>query len=264
MIGTLLNVAGILIGGIAGLYRRRTLSPGAESNLRVILGAFTVYYGLRLTWLSLGGSLGHIFKQVFIAVLALILGKLAGRSLRLQSMSNHLGRAARQRIDAARPEDPSGLTCGPGACSAGTPASAGGTTPKRRLSEGFKVCATLFCAAPLGLVGALEDGLCQYFYPLGVKAAMDGLATMSFVRVFGPGAMVSALPVLAFQGTITLGSRQFLSPFLEGHNLADSVNAVGGLLVFSVALVVLGLKKIHLADYLPSLALAPLLTWLWK
>ena len=153
MIGTILNVAGILIGGIAGLSRRRALSPAAESNLRVILGAFAVYYGLRLTWLSLGGSFGHILKQVVIAVLALILGKLAGRSLGLQPMSNHLGRRARERIDAARPEDP------------------------RRSSEGFKACATLFCAAPLGVVGALEDGLSQYFYPLGVKAAMDGLAT---------------------------------------------------------------------------------------
>jgi len=240
MIGTILNVAGILIGGLAGLGRRRPLSPATESNLRVILGAFTVYYGLRLTWLGLGGSFGHILKQVFIAVLALIIGKLAGQSLRLQQMSNHLGRKARQRIDAARPEDP------------------------RRGSEGFKACAALFCAAPLGVVGALEDGLSEYFYPLGVKAAMDGLATMSFVLAFGRGAMLSALPVLALQGTLTLVCRQFLKPFLETHNLADSVNAVGGLLVFSVALVILGLKRIHLADYLPSLVFAPLLTWLWK
>jgi hypothetical protein len=240
MIGTILNVVGILIGGIAGLSRRRAFGPAAESNLRVILGVFTVYYGLRLAWLGLGGSFGQILKQVFIAVLALTIGKLAGRSLRLQPMSNHLGRRARQRIDAARPEDP------------------------RRLSEGFKACASLFCAAPLGVVGALEDGLSDYFYPLGVKGAMDGLATMSFVLVFGRGAMLSALPVLALQGTLTLVCRQFLKPFLEAHNLAASVNAVGGLLVFSVALVILDLKRIQLADYLPSLVFAPLLTWLWK
>jgi uncharacterized membrane protein YqgA involved in biofilm formation len=50
---------------------------------------------------------------------------------------------------------------------------------------------------------------------------------------------------------------------LQLHNLVDSVNAVGGLLVFSVALVMLGLKRIALADYLPSLIVAPLLT-LWS
>ena len=240
MIGTILNVAGILIGGLAGLSRGRALSTASESNLRVILGAFTVYYGLRLTWLSLGGTLGQILGQLSIAVLALILGKLAGRSLRLQPMSNQLGRRARERIEAARPGDP------------------------RRLSEGFKACTALFCAAPLGVVGALQDGVSEYCYPLGVKAAMDGLATMSFVLVFGRGAMLSALPVLALEGTVTLVCRQFLKPFLEARYLVDSVNAAGGLLVFSVALVILGLKKIQLADYLPSLVFAPLLTWLWR
>jgi len=240
MLGTILNVAGILIGGLAGLSRRRALSPAAESNLRVILGAFTVYYGLRLTWLSVGGSFRQVLKQLFIAVLALSLGKLAGRLLRLQAMSNHLGRRARERMEAARADDP------------------------RRLSEGFKVCAALFCAAPLGLLGAVQDGLSEYFYPLGVKAVMDGLATIGFVSVFGRGVMLSALPVLALQGTLTLGCGQFLKPFLEAHSLLDSVNAAGGLLVFAVALVILGLKKIELADYLPSLLFAPLLTWLWK
>jgi len=70
--------------------------------------------------------------------------------------------------------------------------------------------------------------------------------------------------VLAFQGTITLACALFLKPMLEAHGLLDSVNAAGGLLVFSVALVILQLKRIELADYLPSLAFAPLLTWLLR
>ncbi len=241
MTGTVLNVAGILIGGIAGLIRRRTLSPASEAKLRVVLGAFAVFYGLRLTWLSFSGSLGRIMAQVLVAVLALTLGRLAGQFMRLQTMSNHIGREARRRIEGARPQDAS------------------------RTSEGFKACAALFCAAPLGLVGAWVDGLSGYAYPLGVKAVMDGVATMSFVLIFGPGAMLSALPVLAFQGTLTLASSQFLKPFLEAHDLTDSVNAVSGLLVFCVALVILGLKKIHLADYLPALVFGPLLTRLfWR
>jgi len=55
-----------------------------------------------------------------------------------------------------------------------------------------------------------------------------------------------------------------VGPFLAAHELTASVNAVSGLLVFSVALVMLGLKKIELTDYLPSLAVAPLLTWLFR
>ncbi len=80
--------------------------------------------------------------------------------------------------------------------------------------------------------------------------------------VFGWGVVLAALPVLAFQGTITLACAQWLRPWLEAHSLVDSANAVGGLLVFCVALIILELKRLELADYLPSLAFAPLLTWI--
>ena len=245
MIGTALNVAGILIGGLVGLARRKPLSPARESFLKVALGAFTVFYGLRLTWISLNGSFPQILKQLLIAVLALMLGKVTGRLLRLQKMSNRLGRDARERIAAAQPADP------------------------RRLGDGFNICAALFCAAPLAILGSVQDGLSGYYYPLAVKAVIDGLATMGFVSLFGWGVMLAALPVLAFEGTITLVCAQFLKPFLETHSLIthgliDSVNAAGGLLVFCVALVILQLKRVELADYLPSLAFAPLLTWVLR
>ena len=74
---------------------------------------------------------------------------------------------------------------------------------------------------------------------------MDGLATMGFVSIFGWGAMLATLPVLALQGTITLTCAQYLKSFLEAHSLVDPLNATGGLLVFSVALVILELKKIE-------------------
>ena len=240
MIGTALNVAGILIGGVAGLVRRKPLSPPREIYVKVALGAFTVFYGLRLTWMSLNGSFPQILKQLLITVLALTLGRMTGRLLRLQKLSNRLGREARERIAAAKPADP------------------------RQLSEGFKACAALFCAAPLAILGSVQDGLSGYYYPLAVKAVIDGLATMGFVSLFGWGVMLAALPVLAFQGTITLVCTQFLIPALETRGLVDSVNATGGLLVFCVALVILELKKIELADYLPSLAFAPLLAWVLR
>jgi uncharacterized membrane protein YqgA involved in biofilm formation len=236
MIGALLNVTGILAGGVIGLYRPKPLSVAKESFFKVALGAFTVFYGLRLTWLSLNGSLLQILKQLLIAILSLALGKIAGQLMRLQQTSNNIGRIARQRMAEVKPEDP------------------------LRSSDGFKTCAALFCAAPLGVFGAVQDGLSGYFYPLAIKGVMDGLAMMGFVSLFGSAALLSALPVLALQGTITLGCLQFLKPILDTHNLTDSVNVVGGLLVFSVALVILGLKKIALADYLPSLIIAPLLT----
>ena len=240
MIGTALNVAGILVGGVAGLVRRKPLSPANESFFKVALGVFTVFYGLRLTWLSVNGTFLQILRQLVIAVLALMLGKLTGQLLRLQKMSNRLGRQARDQIAARKPGDPG------------------------QLSAGFQTCAALFCAAPLAILGSVQDGLSAYYYPLAVKAVMDGLATLGFVLLFRWSVMLAALPVLVFQGTLTLVCAQFLKPFLEAHALVDSVNAAGGLVVFSVALVILELKKIELADYLPSLIFAPLITWICR
>ncbi len=242
MIGTILNVGGILIGGGVGLARRKPLSPPNEAFFKVALAAFTVWYGLRLVWLSLGGSWGQVLKQFCIMVLALMLGKLAGQLLHLQKMSNRVGQRARERIAAATAK------------------------ADMRADDGFQTCAALFCAAPLGILGAVQGGLTfpEYFYPLAVKAVMDGLAAMGFVSLFGWGVLLSALPVLALQGTITLACARWLEPFLRAHELVNSVNAVGGLLVFSVALVMLGLKRIELTDYLPSLLFAPLLTWLLR
>jgi uncharacterized membrane protein YqgA involved in biofilm formation len=40
------------------------------------------------------------------------------------------------------------------------------------------------------------------------------------------------------------------------------VNLAGGFLMLCVALVVFEIKKVPVTDYLPALALAPLLTWL--
>ena len=241
MIGTILNSSAIVIGGTFGLTTSRTISPSAESQLRIILAAFTVFFGLRLTWLSLNGSGLQILKQCVVLLLALMLGKFAGRSLGLQRASNSLGRRAQEQILASQ------------------------SAHSQNADEGFKPCAILFCAAPLGVLGALQDGLVfpHYFYPLAVKAVMDGLAAIGFVRLLGWGVLLSAIPVLALQGTLTLVCNYVVAPFLSSHGILDAVNAVGGVLVFSVALVMLGLKRIELTDYLPSLVFAPLLTWLW-
>lgn len=239
MLGTFVNVGGILAGGFAGLFRRKPLSPALEARLRISLAAFTVFFGLRLTWMSFSGSFWQIARQFLILLFSLSLGKIIGHLLGLQAASNRLGRRARELIAESKP---------------GAPGLAG---------KGFKTCAILFCASPLGILGSISDGLSQYYYPLAVKAAVDGLAAFGFVSLFGWGCLLCVIPVLAFQGALTLGCARLLEPMLATHGLLNAVNAVGGLLVFCVALVMLGLKRIQLADYLPSLVIAPLLAWAW-
>ncbi len=236
MVGTVLNVAGILVGGTVGLARRKPLTAANESFFKVVLGAFTVWYGLRLTWLSISdGSFGLALKHLLVIIVALMLGKLTGHFLRLQKLSNKIGRDARELMSS-----------------------------QGDFSAGVKACAALFCAAPLGIVGAIVDGLqASYFAPLAIKAVIDGLATMGFVKMFGWSPMLSAFPVLAFQGSIWLACRYLAQPFLAAHGLIRPICGAAGLLIFSVALVILGIKKIELADYVPSLIFAPILGWLF-
>lgn len=242
MTGAILNAAGILFGGVAGLTRRggALLAPQTQAFFKLALGVFTVFFGLRLVFMSVNGPLLVILKQAAIAMLAILIGKPLGRVLHFQKASNRLGQYARKLIEQSRPDDP------------------------QRFANGLNACAILFCAAPLGILGAVQDGLSGYYYPLAVKAVMDGLAMMGFVAMFGWGGMFAALPVFVFQAAITLACNLYAEPFLRMHGLLDSVNAVGGLIVCTVGLVIFEFKKVELADYLPSLAIAPLLTWLWN
>lgn len=240
MTGAILNATGIVAGGVVGLVRPASLAPATQSFFKTTLGVLTIFFGLRLTWMSINGPLPLMLKQTAVVLLAVMFGRLAGRWLRLQKTSNRLGQYAKRLIEETKPNGP------------------------RRFSNGLNACAILFCAAPLGILGAVSDGLSGYYHPLAVKAVMDGLAMMGFVALFGGGAMLAALPVLVFQGAITLAGNLYVEPFLRLHGLLDSVNATGGLLVCTVGLVIFEFKRVELADYLPSLALAPALTWCLK
>jgi uncharacterized protein len=240
MTGAFLNAIGILLGGLFGLAQRAPLTARTQDFLRRVLGAAAVFSGLRLVWLHINGTFSSCAKQIFIALLAVTLGNWFGKLLQLQKISNRLGRHA-GRLIAAPP--------------AGTP---------RQVADGFNACTILFCAAPLGLLGAVTDGLGGDFYLLAVKAVMDALAMASFMKIFGWPAALSAFPVYAFLGGLTLACQFYAKPLLDAHGLGESVNVTAGFIACVVALVILEARKVELANYLPGLAIAPLLTWLLR
>ena len=238
MIGVGINALGIVVGGIVGLTRKKPLTAENESFFKVAMGAATVFLGLQLTWRNLNGSFGVFLKQLAIVLVSMSIGKLIGKLLRLQKLSNSIGKYATEKMAVANPAS-------------------------KNFSEGLVVCALLSCANPLAIFASTQEGLSVFAPVFVVKAVMDGLAAMAFVSVFGWGVMLSAIPVMAFQGTIYLLLKA-AEPFLKNHGLVDSILATNGLLIFCVALIILNLKKIELADYFPSLAVAPLLTWLLR
>jgi uncharacterized membrane protein YqgA involved in biofilm formation len=237
-IGAFLNAIGILIGALFGLAQRKPISVRAQLFFRNALGAATIFFGLRLVWLNVNGTFLSCSKQIFLALLALVLGNLLGKLLALQKISNRFGRFAGNLIASAQ------------------------KNPPHKMADGFKACAILFCAAPLGILGAVTDGLSGDFYLLAVKAVMDGLAMTSFVKIFGWFSALSAFPVFIFLGAITFAVQFCAKPLLDSHNLIYSVNAAAGFIACAVALVIFEVRKVELANYLPSLAIAPLLAWL--
>jgi uncharacterized membrane protein YqgA involved in biofilm formation len=235
--GTVLNALAIVVGGVGGLLWPRGLPPATQGWLKIVLAVLTVYFGLRLTWASLGGSWGSMLRQVLLVIVALALGRITGKILQLQTLSNAAGRYARRQMEAAE-------------------------QARQRWTEGFAVCTLLYCVAPLAFLGPAAEAVGKDSVPLVLKAVMDGLATMSFVRVWGPGVMLSALPVLAFQGTQTL-LWLLGEPWLIARQAGAALTATCGLLVFCVALLILEVRRIEVASYLPALAWAVVLAaWL--
>lgn len=239
MTGTLINTAAILIGGFVGTKAARQISLQTQTRIKLALAAFTFYAGASMIWGGLGGSFGNVLKQLGIAMLALVLGNAIGMALRLQNGLNKLGHYAQERIAQASPAD------------------------DNRFSEGFVTCTLLFCVGPMAILGSLEDGTRGDIKILALKSALDGLAAMGFAATFGRGVLLAALPVLAYQGTFTLLAHA-LAAHLNEPLLLGSIRVTGGLVVLCIMVVILDVRKVPLANYLPSLAVAPLLTHWWR
>jgi len=246
MIGAFLNALGILIGALLGLAMPRPLSVRTQVFFRSALGVGAIFFGLKLVWLGVNGTFLSVIWRLFLAVLAVTLGFWTGKLLRFQKLSNILGRYAGNRVNAASSD------------------------ASRKTSGGFTACVVLFCAAPLGLLGAVTDGLpagdspTGYFWLLAVKAVMDGLAMTGFVKMFGWPSALSAFPVFAFLGGITMACQLWARPWLEAHGLTGSVDAAAGLVACVIALMIFEVRRVELANFLPALVLAPLLAWWLK
>lgn len=238
MLGIGLNALGVIVGSAIGLVKKAPMTQADEQFFKIVMGAGTVFIGLQLAWKNISGSFGSVMKQIFIVVLAMILGKLVGRLLRLQKISNSVGKYASERFK-------------------------GGGSGQKQFNDAFLVASLLSCASPLAVFASVHEGFAGFSPAFFVKAAMDGLAAVAFVSMLGWGVILSVIPLVAYQGTIFLLVKS-LEPTLQTHGLIASINATNGMLIFCVALIIFNLKKIELTDYIPSLAVAPLITWFWK
>ncbi len=224
------------MGAVIGRWIPRNLSPRHQLQARQLLAGLTLFTGLAVVWTGLPAQPIAAVKVGVGALVALSLGSLTGHLLGLQRLfSGWVSWAAPARVQ-------------PGVS----------TAP----SAGFPLEAVVMAANPLGWIGAVLEGWTGDWRPLALKGALDALAAMGFAVAGSRTVWLAALPVIAVQGTLSLAAAMI------AQRISDPASAAGlhvcsGLLVITLTPVVLGLRKVPLANYLPALIYAPVISHGW-
>lgn len=239
-VGTIVNVVTVLAGTTVGALAGRRFPETVRGTVLATLGLATAAIGVRELLPT------DEFPLVLGAVLA---GAVIGEILRIEAGLHRLGAILQARfsgraadLDIEVPE-------------ATRPVADGG-----RFGEGFVIASLVFCVGPLTIVGSIQDGLGDAELLL-VKAALDGFASIAFAAVYGWGVAMSAVTVAVIQGGIALGAGG-LDGILTVPML-DALGAAGGVLLLGIALRLLDLKQVRVANMLPAVVLAPLFVWWW-
>jgi uncharacterized membrane protein YqgA involved in biofilm formation len=126
-----------------------------------------------------------------------------------------------------------------------------------RVSLAFITTSLIFCVGPLTVLGSFLDGTRGDITLLAIKSTLDGVTSIVFAATLGWGVLLSAVSVLLVQGSLTLIA------FLIHAGLTDletaELTAAGGIAVLGIALGLLELRTIKVANFLPALVVAPLL-----
>lgn len=243
--GTLVNASTVLLGTLVGTSvghrlpeRTRTVvTDGLGLVTLLIAGTSAAAVGDAALVDAVGGA-----APMLIVLGSVLVGGIVGSLLRLEDRIEALG-AAIQRAAARR------------AARSGAPEDAGA---RERFVQGFVISSLVFCVGPLTILGSINEGLGNGADQLLLKSALDGFASIAFAASFGWGVGASVLSLVAIQGSLTaLGAG--LGSFVPDAHLA-ALTATGGLLLVGVALRLLDLKQVKVADLLPALVVAPLLT----
>jgi uncharacterized membrane protein YqgA involved in biofilm formation len=222
--GTLLNFATVLAGGLLGTFLGDRLPPRLRENVMAGVGLFVLVMGVKLAIDT--ASLLYLLGAILIGG---ILGSLAGIERRL----NDLGAALQRRF--------------------ATP----GDTRSQTIAEGFVTASIVFCVGPLTFLGAIRNGLSGDASILAVKSVLDGFTAIAFAATLGWGVLLSLVVILVYQGGLAAGATLFAG-LLSDAQLRE-MSAVGGLLIVGVGLKLLKIRDVQVADYLPAIAVAPLL-----
>jgi uncharacterized membrane protein YqgA involved in biofilm formation len=231
-IGTLINVATIIGGASIGVLIGSKVNEKLRDLTTDILGLVTL--------LAAASALTPLWSSEYVDALpkgwallvilgSLLIGALIGSALHLEEKLEVLGEDLRKRFKASK-ESP--------------------------FIEGFVSSSLLFAIGPLAILGSISDGMGTGIDQLVLKSILDFFAAMAFATSLGWGVAASAIPVGIYQGSWTLVGIG-LGSILSGYQIA-AMTICGGLMLLCIALRLLKIKEVAVANLLPALAIAPL------
>lgn len=221
MFGTLVNVAAIIGGTLIGLLFRRGIPEHAKQ---------TIFHAIGLVVILIGLKMGMQASNELILILSLILGGVIGEALRIDDHLNRFG----ERLY--------------------TWSGSGEST----FIEGFVTASLIYSIGAMATLGPLEAGLNGNYQILYVKSSLDGVTSVLLGSSFGIGVAFSVIPVLLWQGTITLFAHA-LEPVLSDV-VVTYLSATGGLLIAAIGINVLLDRDIKVANLLPAIVVSVLAT----
>ncbi len=231
MIGTLVNVAAVLIGGTLGLILKKGVKESLMSSILKAEGIAVLVIGLNgliTTMISVdaGGNLED--NGGMLLLISLVIGTFVGEVLCLDDKINSFGFSIESKLKS------------------------------EGFAKGFISASIIFCIGSMGIMGSINDGLYGDHSLLFVKSVLDGVTSVVLTSTMGWGVLFSAVPILIYQGLISLFASS-ISPVLEAcGNMMMQFNMVGNALIICIGFNFITDSKIKTANLLPAL-LVPIL-----
>ena len=233
MLATVINVALILIGSALGLLFKNLIH---EKLLSIITHAL----GLCVLGIGISSMVGT--ENMLCVIVCMVVGTVLGHAIDIEGRLERGGDRLRAKVMKGR--------------------NGGGFT------ESFVNASLLFCVGAMAITGSMEAGLNHNYEILISKGVIDGVTSISFAATMGVGVAFSVIPLLIYQGALTLLAA-WVGPLLPAAVVTE-MTAVGGTLIVAIAINMLGLgkEKIKVGNMLPAMFLPilyiPLADWLGR
>ena len=228
-LGTIINSAAIVAGGLIGHFTGRLFRQEQQDALSKACGISTLFIaiaGAMQGMLQIDG--GKILSgKSMLVVLCLAIGTVIGELAGIEKGLEHFGEWLKRKT---------------------------GNSGDRQFVNAFVTASLTVCIGAMAIVGAMQDGIKGDYSTLAVKAVLDFIIIAVMTSSLGKGSVFSAIPVFLFEGTVTILAR-LISPVMTETAVAY-LSLIGSVLIFCVGLNLVWGKKIRVANMLPAVILA--------